>query len=169
MPRRLYILRHAKSAWDTDAATDFDRPLAARGKRDAPRIGAWLHEQGVKPDYVTTSPARRARQTVRRVAEALEFPKRDIVRDPRIYDATLEDLLEVLAGCPATARAVLITGHNPGLEDLVRFLCGDSVGAGEDKLMPTAAVAAVRLPDDWSALQSGQGELEFLMLPRRLP
>ena len=71
MSRELLILRHAKSAWDTPAETDFDRPLNGRGKRDAPRIGAWLMAQALLPDHVIASPARRARQTTRRVCKEL--------------------------------------------------------------------------------------------------
>ena len=64
MPRELLILRHAKSAWDTNAPSDFERPLAKRGRRAAPRVGRWLEEQGLIPDHVVSSPAERAKQTV---------------------------------------------------------------------------------------------------------
>ena len=71
MSRELLILRHAKSAWDTSAATDFERPLAKRGRRDAPRVGRFLLDQGLIPDYVVSSPAERAKQTVIGVCEQL--------------------------------------------------------------------------------------------------
>ena len=64
MSRELLILRHAKSSWDSDARTDFERPLAPRGLLDAPRVGAFLARQGLKPDFVVSSPAERARETV---------------------------------------------------------------------------------------------------------
>ena len=95
MPRQLIIMRHAKSAWDTDAATDFERPLAKRGQRDAPRMGAWLQEQGIVPDFVVSSPAKRARQTVLKVCKPLGVKKKKIHWDARIYGAGAEELLEV--------------------------------------------------------------------------
>ena len=67
----LLILRHAKSAWDTDAPTDFDRPLSARGERDRWRMAGWLADEGLCPDEVVTSSALRARATAEAVVEAL--------------------------------------------------------------------------------------------------
>lgn len=168
MERRLYVLRHAKSAWDSDSATDFDRPLAKRGKRDAPRMGAFLREREVQPDHVVSSPARRAWQTVKRVCAELGIDKRAIARDPRIYDAGLDDLLAVIADCPEQARAMLLTGHNPGLEELLAHLCAELPSPADGKLLPTAALACVRLADPWRHLERGQAELEFLARPRDL-
>ena len=71
MSRELLVLRHAKSAWDTNAPSDFERPLAKRGRRAAPRVGRWLEEQGLIPDHVVSSPAERAKQTVIAVCQAL--------------------------------------------------------------------------------------------------
>ncbi len=169
MSRELLILRHAKSAWDTPAATDFDRPLNRRGKRDAPRIGAWLYEQGYLPDHVVASPARRARQTVRRVCKALGIDPGGIDWQERVYLAGLPTLLEVLSGCPSTARRVLLVGHNPGLEELLEYLGGtllDPPPGG--KRLPTATVARLALPDDWGRLASGCGRLLAWIRPRDL-
>jgi phosphohistidine phosphatase len=98
--RQLYILRHAKSAWDTDAPADFDRPLAKRGQKDAPRIGKWMHTHGLKPDVVISSPALRAKQTAIAVCGKLKFKQDAIQFDERIYEASSRTLLQVLADIP---------------------------------------------------------------------
>lgn len=167
--RELLILRHAKSAWDSPAATDFERPLNGRGKRDAPRIGTWLLAQGLQPDHVVASPARRARQTVRRVCRALGRDPASVDWQPRIYLASLPTLLTVLADCPVAARRVLLVGHNPGLEELLEYLGGPGLPpAADGKRLPTATLARVALPNDWAALGPGSGRLLAWLQPRDL-
>jgi phosphohistidine phosphatase len=169
MTRELLILRHAKSAWDTDAPTDFDRPLAKRGRRDAPRVGRFLRDRGLMPDHVVSSPAERARQTVIAVCAEMGIPKAAIHWDPRIYHASSGSLLDVLNDCPSDARRVLIAGHNPGLEILLQNLCNHEVPMPPDyKLMPTAAVAHLEILSQWSALEGGAARLLSLTRARSL-
>lgn len=169
MSRELLILRHAKSAWDTDAATDFARPLAKRGKKDAPRVGRWLHRQGFVPDHVVSSPAERARQTVLGVCEQLEIEPDQVSWDTRIYEATTASLVSVLADCPDSAERVLLVGHNPGMEALLQYLCGQGVPIPDDgKLLPTAAVARLQITSEWGHLGAGVARLLSITRSRSL-
>jgi len=165
MSRELLILRHAKSDWDSGARSDFDRPLAKRGRRDTPRVGRWLNEQGLVPDYVVSSPAERAKQTVIGVCAQMDIPAEDIHWDSRIYHASSGALLDVLNESPPDARRVMIAGHNPGLEILLQNLCADEIPMPPDyKLMPTAAVAHLEITSSWRDLE---GRLaRFLSLTR---
>ena len=170
MSRQLLIMRHAKSAWDTDAPSDYDRPLAKRGRRDAPRMGSWLRERGLLPDAVISSPAKRAKQTAVRVCRELGVAKDAIVWDSRIYSADVADLLAVLDDCPNTAQSVLLVGHNPGLEEMLCHLCAGDVGnAGGDKLLPTGALAQLEIRGSWKGLGAGAARLVGMMRPRELP
>ena len=167
MSRELLVLRHSKSAWDTGAASDFDRPLSNRGWRDAPRVGRFLARKGLIPDYVVASPARRARQTVIAVCAELGIDENAIHWDERIYHAAIGTLMNVLAESPADARRVLIAGHNPGLELLVQTLSRDPVPMPDDwKLMPTGAVARLAIPTAWRDIDGGTAELLSLTRPR---
>ena len=167
MPRRLLILRHAKSSWDSGASTDFERPLAKRGKRDAPRMGHWLKKQHLKLGHVVSSPAERARQTTLEVCKVLGVKKKRISWDDRIYDGYTKQLLQVLADVPSKAETVMLVGHNPGLEDLLTYLWGENTVIPPDgKLLPTAAVAQVELPEQWKNLQRGVARLVTLMRPK---
>ena len=169
MPRELLILRHAKSSWDSDAATDYDRPLAKRGEKDAPRMGQWLRDEGVVPDMVISSPARRAEQTTLSVCQALGIKKRLIRWEAGVYGASLGGLLKVLQSCPEDAKTVLLVGHNPGLETLVEYLAGTQLPVPEDgKLLPTAAVARLELSSDWTGLGAGSAHLASITRPRSL-
>ncbi len=169
MPRELLILRHAKSDWGAGVASDFKRPLAKRGKKDAPRVGAWLYREGLVPDLVVSSPAQRARQTVEKVCKSMDYSKKKIQWQDEVYGASLPNLLRLLGRCPLEARIVLLVGHNPGLEELVVYLAGDDLDEPADgKLLPTATLARLEMPNDWDALTSGCAQLITITRPRNL-
>lgn len=170
MSRQLLILRHAKSAWDSDSSSDFSRPLAARGLRDAPRMGDWLKEQGFIPDLVVSSPAERAKQTARIVCRSLDYVKKKIVWDERIYGAGMEDLEKVLASIPPEAQRVMLVGHNPGLEFLAIHLGGaPSQATLFEGYIKTATAVLLEMPDDWSTLTQGCARCLFVKNPSDLP
>lgn len=168
MARELLVLRHAKSSWDDEGLPDRKRPLAKRGRRDAPRVGRWIADSGLVPDRIVSSPAVRARETVELVARELGCDPGAIELDERVYDAGPRELQAVLADCPHDCRRMLLVGHNPGLEDLLDHLAGGLPGPAEGKRLPTATLAHLRLPDDWGALERGAGELLALVRPRDL-
>ncbi len=168
MIRELIVLRHAKSDWNTKAARDFDRPLAKRGVKAAKKMGHWMQRQEIMPDYIITSPAKRAQQTLRRLGKVLEFDDKLIHTDKRIYEANVETLLNVLADCPSEPQRVMLVGHNPGLEMLLLYLCPEASQLDVAKLMPTAALARVEMPADWSNLSANSGHLLHIQRPRQL-
>ncbi|NNJ78823.1 MAG: histidine phosphatase family protein [Xanthomonadales bacterium] len=165
----LLILRHAKSAWNTGAPSDFERPLSKRGRRDAPRMGRFLARENLRPDYVVSSPATRARQTVVAVCSELDITEQEIHWDDRIYHASTGALMDVLSESPEEASRVLIAGHNPGLEVLVQTLSRAPVPMpGDWKLMPTAAVAHLDIPGRWCDLDGGIARLVSLTRAKSL-
>ena len=169
MSRHLLIMRHAKSAWDTDAPTDFERPLSNRGKRDAPRMGIWMSTQGLRPDHVVSSPATRAKKTASLACKELDIPKTEINWDHRIYGAELNTLLTILEEQPQHASMVLMVGHNPGMDELISYLWGDDIQLPPDgNLMPTATLAHLTMPDDWRTLEYGCADLCSLTRPKEL-
>ena len=145
--KRLLVLRHAKSSWVDTSIDDWQRPLSDRGRRDAPRVGAWLRDRSLVPDLIVTSDAVRARETAAAVATAAGYT-REIVVEPSLYHATPTDAIAVLKSISnQAARTVLIVGHNPGLEDLVSRL------SGEHHDLVTAAIVELAVPiDRWSEL-----------------
>ncbi|QBQ56130.1 SixA phosphatase family protein [Nitrosococcus wardiae] len=169
MSRQLLILRHAKSAWDTGSPSDFERPLAKRGIREAPRVGYWMKAHDLHPGYVVSSPALRAKQTTCMVARELNIPENKIHWDERIYKADVPLLLRVISACPALVDTLLLVGHNPGLENLLVFLCGERIAKpAEGKHFPTAALAQLKLSGDWDCLEAEAqaGQLISLIRPK---
>lgn len=144
--RTLVLIRHAKSDWSGDEP-DHERPLAKRGKRQAPEAGAWI-AANLRLDLAVVSPAARAHATWRLVAaELAEQP--ETVFDERVYAASSRTLLAIVRELPDTATTVAIVGHNPGLEDLVTLL------TGEWQAMPTSAVAVIDVEGTWADVGEG--------------
>ena len=169
MTRELLLLRHGKSDWSI-GADDFHRPLKQRGKRAAQRIGVWLAQQEMIPDFILTSPAERALVTAQKVCKAMGNRAESVRLDDRIYDARVDDLLEVLGDCPDAATRVMLVGHNPGLEALLVWLASDHVAVPSDgKLLPTATLARLAMPADWGSLPRGCARLESIIRPGTLP
>jgi len=164
--RRLILLRHAKSDWPD--VPDRDRPLAKRGRRDAPVIGRWLREHGYIPDVVVCSAARRTRQTWDLVAKELGGSP-SVRFEPRAYGASALTLLYLIRELPAGSRAALLIGHNPGIEELASSLVEPQDGAGEAGLtFPTAAVAVVEFGGAWADLAPAGGRLLAFTTPAEL-
>jgi len=165
--RRLVLLRHAKSDWPDVA--DHDRPLAKRGRRDAPRVGAWLRRSGYVPDAVVCSTARRARETWELAAGGLGASP-PVRYEPRVYDATVLALLMLVRELPGDQRTVCLVGHNPGLAELA---AGLAEHAPDDRArlgrltasFPTAAVAVLGFAGAWAGVEPGEGRLLAFAVP----
>ena len=167
--RELLLLRHGKSDWPAGVG-DFDRPLKRRGKRASQRIGRWLLDNDLAPDFVMSSPARRAIATACRVCEAIGFPGDKIVENKDVYLAELETLLAIVRRLPDAASRVMIVGHNPGLEELLAALSESVVSPfDESGRMPTCALAVLRIPGDWKEVAPQSASLLALIRPRGLP
>lgn len=168
MSRELWLLRHGKSDREL-AMADFDRPLKKRGKRAAEHIGEGLHQQHLIPDWIVSSPAKRAITTANIVHKALALDGLIVVQDKRLYQEGFESLKKVLAECPSEAKRVMLVGHNPELEDLLIYLAGAANLPDTDKLLPTAALARLKMPDDWSHLGAGSAKLLSITNPKHSP
>ena len=141
--KTLILMRHAKSAWDDPQQKDIDRPLNGRGRKAAPRMGAWLAGAGYKPDVVLCSAALRARETLELVRASL--PDNATGEHTRArYMAAPREMLGEIAKVPATAETVMLVGHNPGIGSLAGLLAGrggvKALGRLHSKF-PTAAIA----------------------------
>ena len=161
--KTLTIFRHAKSSWDFPDLIDHDRPLNKRGKRDAPRIGALIEDQGLVPDLILSSTAKRARATAEAVANSCGYEKEiNFTRD--LYHAAPEDYLAALGELSIDPDIVMVVGHNPGLEYLLEDL------TGETRRLPTAALVQIALEiDHWHNLsEETEGEMINLWRPREI-
>ncbi len=170
--KRLSMLRHAKSGWDDPVARDFDRPLNPRGRRGAERMGVHAAAIGLDADFVLASPAVRVTETLDLFLPAAGLDGIEPHWDRRIYLASSATLFDCLKDLPGSAEHVLMSGHNPGMEDLILELVADGGDGLRDTLeekYPTAALAIIELDiDQWAEVDNGVGRLTHFTRPRDL-
>jgi phosphohistidine phosphatase len=163
--KTVYLIRHAKSSWEDESLSDFDRPLNERGKADAPRMGKRLKEKDFTPDLLLSSPAKRALSTAKRIADALGFPKEKIKTDRALYHADEDELLSVIRSLNDKNDCIVLFGHNPGLTDFVNAMSHD-----QKKLIdtiPTCGVVAFSFDlSSWKHIDFGKGTLLFYDFPK---
>ncbi len=164
--RRLVLVRHAKSA---DGPVEIERPLTARGLRDATAVGRSLAQAGIVPDRIIVSPALRARQTWQRAQPELTATT-EVVVDARIYDNDVALLFEVIRDTPADVHTLALIGHNPSFAELALVLdpgTGDE-DARRDVLAgyPTGGVAVFEISAPWDEMRPGSATLMSFTVPR---
>ena len=159
--KTLLLLRHAKSSWKEGNLPDHERPLTKRGKKEAPKVGEYLKENGLVPDLILSSTARRALDTARAVAETSGF-EGDVELYQDLYMSEPPTYLDVLRCMPDTAARVLLVGHNPTAENLLALL------TDVNEHMATAALAVIDLPiTTWEELnEATDARLHTLWTPR---
>lgn len=166
-PRRIVLFRHAKADWPQ--VSDHERPLAERGRRDAPVAGRKLADLGLPYDLVLCSTATRTRETWKLAVH--EFPHRPrTVYEERVYEASPGELIAVLNEIPEEVRNVILIGHNPGVQALTEILAGDSEDDARARMngrgFPTAAFAVLTHTLPWKSLEPGVATLVDYWAPR---
>ena len=166
--RHVYLLRHAKSSGKQRGLSDHDRPLTRRGRGAATAITRHLREQGIGPELVLCSTARRARETLERIEPVLA--RRTAQEESELYGASAGALLERLRLVPDAVGSVLLIGHNPGLQQLALVLAQPTPELRELKAKyPTAALAILAFDrPNWSELDQRTTELLSFVRPRDL-
>ncbi|MCA1558081.1 MAG: histidine phosphatase family protein [Acidobacteria bacterium] len=160
--KTLLLLRHAKSSWKDAELRDFERPLNKRGLKAAPLVGKFISKRKIAPDLIISSPAVRAKMTAALLIQSGEL-RTQLRYDERIYEADLETLLKVVSQIDEAADTVLMVGHNPGFQELLKAL------TNEEHEFPTAALAQISLKTDkWSAVGQKSGRLKWLVTPKEL-
>lgn len=160
--KSLHLVRHAKSSWDDLSVSDFDRPLNERGRKSAAFMAKrWLESD--KPlNLIVSSPAKRALDTARIVAHGLEHLEVTLTTDANIYEAHVNDLLEVVNSISDDVHHVMLIGHNPSMSQLVEFLSGEAVE------LPTCAMVEIILDiDSWKEVSRGLGSFKSLDYPKK--
>ena len=165
MPHELLVLRHAKSSWGSINLPDFDRPLAPRGESDATFLGEYMSENGIYPNLTITSAAQRARETTELVL-AINPEARIEVRDS-LYHAGLATLVNTVREQDDGLERLMLVGHNPGMDQLLAYLCEDEISLTDNgKLMTTAALARIKCDCSWAEVDPEKCVLAQLLRPK---
>jgi phosphohistidine phosphatase len=153
--KRLTLVRHAHAKVQAAAVTDFERPLSRRGKAEAKATALRLCAAGLQPDLLIASSALRTLQTAEIIARESQIPERQLLRDERLYLATLDAVLEVIHATGPRIEHLMLVGHNPGVSALAEVL------APQAQLGELATAAACTMDFDvptWPAVSAGSGK-----------
>lgn len=156
------MVRHAKSSWDNPGLRDFERRLNSRGQHDAPLMAQLLVQQGIKPDLIVSSPAKRALATARFFAEAFGIPEQDILHNPDIYEASASDIMRVISALPDTARVILLFGHNPAFTTVANRFADTPIDN-----VPTCGIVQIESDAEaWDQLHEGNARVKAHFFPK---
>lgn len=162
--RTLFLVRHAKSSWANPGLRDIDRPLNSRGLRDAPQMGALLFESGVRPDLLVASPAKRALTTAQIFAGIFGMTDEDIIREPRVYEASVNEILRIITALSDSAQTVMLFGHNPTFTDVVNRFTSEPIIN-----VPTCGVVQINSSaSTWAAFDEGNAQVHACFFPKEV-
>ncbi len=160
----LFLVRHAKSSWDHPGMRDFDRPLNDRGLYDAPRMARLLHELGIRPDLLVSSPANRALTTARFFAGGFGISADSVVQNAAIYDALPADIFQIIRALPNSAQTAFLFGHNPTFTDVANRFSSKHI----DNL-PTCGVIQINsTAAHWSDLNENNSRAAAQFFPKEV-
>lgn len=161
--KTLFLNRHAKSDWNHNDLSDFERPLNSRGLKDAPEMGERLANRDEEIDLIVSSPAVRAITTARIIAGKIGYPEKNIHLERSIYAAGVTDLLKIVNQIDNKYNSVLLFGHNPGFTDFADYLTGAGI-----LNIPTCGICKIQFSiDHWNEVSAHTGEIEYFDFPKR--
>lgn len=165
MERKLILVRHAKSDWGNPEELDYNRPLNARGLRDAPLMGTRLKTMGIIPGLIISSTANRAATTARLIARAIGYDEQKIQWEDRLYHAPphiFEEVIET-TGISKDITTIMVVAHNPGITEFANQI---TEKFSIDN-MPTCSMVAVKTKaPDWESFIGTAPGLLFFDYPK---
>ncbi len=163
MARTLTLVRHAKSSWNHADLSDFERPLNSRGLKNAPEMGKRLAKENYLVDSIISSPAVRAISTAKLIAGELNYNTQKIEQNMKIYEASVDMLVDLVTTLDDNLFRVMLVGHNPGFTVLCNYLSDADIDN-----MPTCSVAQIQFDVDlWGSVSAHSGVLLDFDYPKK--
>lgn len=162
--KTLYLVRHAKSSWDTPGLADDQRTLLPKGIAKTKLVAGYLVREGVKIDLMISSHAVRAYETAKIMAACLDYPVKQILKDRKVYDGPYDRLLDLIYGTDNEVNSLMIFGHNPLITQLANLFLHPGI---ED--MPTSAIVCITFKTGkWEEIPASKSEMKFFIYPKML-
>lgn len=162
--RTLYLIRHAKSSWDNPGLRDFNRPLNERGFREAPMMAQLLADQGIRPDLLVSSPAKRAITTALFFAEKFGIEENQVLREQDIYEASPTEILRIISNLPDSAAVVCLFGHNPTFTEVANLFAENYIDN-----IPTCGIVQIESEaEHWNTLYEGNSRVKARFFPKEV-
>jgi len=158
--KNIIFVRHAKSSWESFSIPDHDRPLNARGKRDATNMGKKLKELGIIPEIILSSSAKRAKKTAKKIASELNIE--NILIEEELYHAPPIIFMQIISKITEQYKNVMIVAHNPAMTDIINNFTNDSIFN-----VPTTGIFSVKFNvNNWQEVSFENGKLQDFIYPK---
>lgn len=162
--KTLYLMRHAKSSWDNVALNDIERPIIEKGIKRTQKMIKWMHVKGLHADCIISSPAVRAFDTAKLIAEALNYPSEKIVLEKAIYYGTTENLFDVIYAISDHLKEVFLFGHNPNITQFANYFLENKID-----YLPTSGLVGIEFDTDkWSSIPACKWKERYVTYPKML-
>jgi phosphohistidine phosphatase len=162
--KTLYLVRHAKSSWSHPGLTDFNRPLIDTGIKRSRKIIRYLNEKNVSVDLIITSPAVRTLETAKLIASGIDYPIENINQEHVLYEAGLDDFLNVIYDAPDEINSLMVVGHNFTITHVANFFLGPEI-----EMLPTSGLVAISFDTEhWKEISTVKPEQLFVIFPKKL-
>jgi len=162
--KTLYLVRHAKSSWGHPGLTDFNRPLIDTGVKRNRKIIRYLNEKNVSVDLIISSPAVRTFETAKLIADGIDYPIENINKEHVLYEAGLNDFLNVIYDAPDEINSLMIVGHNFTITHVANFFLGPEI-----EMLPTSGLVAISFETEhWKEIPAVKPEQLYVVFPKML-
>ncbi|MCF6282803.1 MAG: histidine phosphatase family protein [Candidatus Polarisedimenticolaceae bacterium] len=157
MSKTITLIRHATASWDQTNQSDYDRPLTCQGEQDATMMGQRLASDCYQPDLLIASPAQRAKETALLIAKEINYPAQQIDWQEKIYEASLNGLVDLVTTQDDDLQSITLVGHNPGLTSLCHHLLSNDAMINH---LPTCGMLQLSFEvKSWRQISAGSGQL----------
>lgn len=160
--KELYLLRHAKSSWDSPANTDHERPLNRRGLNDAPEMAARLATRGDLPNKIICSSAVRAQTTAALIAEGIGYKLADLKIEANAYSFSADDVIEQIKSLDSQYESVMLVGHNPAYTIVANLFSPEPIS----NVSTCGLVKLVSESSQWQQLEPANTRLVYFDYPK---
>lgn len=159
----LTIIRHAKSDWSVNT-DDFNRPLNERGKHAVPLVGQFLKNKNIQPDFILSSPAKRAQKTAQGICKSIHHPTKNILFKMDIYTGDTKEIKKIIEEIDDNYNDVFLFGHEPVLSSIIEIFTKEKL-----EKFPTCAVYRITFDvSNWKAVDYKNAKCEFYVNPKLL-
>lgn len=160
--KTLYIVRHAKSSWDSPGNADHERPLLEKGKKRTKRVIDYLLENKVQVDLIISSHAVRARSTANIIANALHYPENEIQISANVYHGDLDSLFNIFYDLSDNIHSLMLVGHNPTFTTFANNFLDKEID-----WLPTSGIVCIEFDTDkWEQLPLADKKTKFVISPK---
>lgn len=119
--KTIIFLRHCKA--EKEGVLDFDRMLNLKGEEDAFNVARLIEKSIGVPDIIIASPAERTASTAEIIAANVGY-RGEIGFVETLYPGSCEEIVDVISKVDDSIGSILIVGHNPAIEESVKYLIG---------------------------------------------